>query len=1179
MQIKFTYIGYFSAFLLFLASHLSFSQKKIFQSGHIGSIETMELSPDQLNVATGGEDGRVLIWDINLRVIAYRFETYGNPITDIAYHPSKPLVAAIDGGGNIFIWDLQSHSLEKSFVVSSFGIVERSDVPTQYQQLDITPRSGMTNGGQLAFTEKSLLIGLSSPQYDMESSLFEIMLVGKVVKAFDGIPKRDTSGWFEIKELTLLKENLMLVHFENFNEGIILLFDRKKNETLREIVKLTNINSVALNHERNKVAISSDPIVGNERTIIYNLDLEKIDFELAASGNLVWEGNSLWIGSSKTVRSFNTKSGLFENQFITESPDPGLMYLPKHRMFLQLDHSAGIELFRPLIFERHADTRYWVDKDRFNFNKYNLNFVEFLSEERLLIQHSNLIDFIDQQYIWNFESNSIERILKYQERPKLLAVDQQRKWILGQDIDSTQTQLKKSQGGVKSEFRDPSTLDIIEWDSNQWSVKHTIEEGSSVVGFQESDGIFLLQNHRGKNSLNAYIIDYVHQDTLLILKNQPVIWRAFYDPITGNIGVYSKSDDKEKYGEGKISFYNPDFGFDEPFYIIPKIEELVVYDGRKKLLIKEDFDKAWVVDLAIPNRPVKVGVDINLITIEASFHPEQPWIFLSSDEYDSHGVLCYDYVSHSVIGGYTIEVEGKNGSHLSIDDIAVNREGNRLAVKLENNQLFVLQVSGTSQRFPIATNSHLITNFQQKGDYLHLEHSYYGSNLINLKNLSLEKNLLLTDGETRFGLRAISWKESQVQTFAIENHVKDSPKDDQLYLHKSVIGLQSDTFTDDSLNLSEIGITQYDHPFKIIENRYLFLTKRIVTWWDKVLHFEGIKILDLKNRELLINERDIIYFDLMDDRQKHIYLYSKEYLYEWEIGDKKLKELSVPPSVSWAFAIGDAQLGGAVLPSQNSFIRSEANHLLTFRLSDGEKTDSVNLPKEFSRIMLLERLADDTLWTTVYSVSDSAFGIVKYFPATSTWAGDIQLLPTRPIAMKVSEDRKYLMLSLVSGEFEIRDARSGKLLIQLFVQDNGRLFALNEQGFYHSSDPENIPYRLNFQGKLYYSQDSDLLFNRPDILLKLVGKADQSTVELYHKAVQNRWSLLGVEEKMLNKRFVPLTLKPVSSIFNVEDKKVNIHGSVSTKDPENISISLKVNGQQFHKKKVRFDSGFGLSVP
>lgn len=78
-------------------------------AGHTGSVNTVAVSPDGSLCASGGKDGRILLWDLAEGKNLYSLEA-GSTIHSLCFSPNRYWLCAATEA-SIKIWDLESKTV------------------------------------------------------------------------------------------------------------------------------------------------------------------------------------------------------------------------------------------------------------------------------------------------------------------------------------------------------------------------------------------------------------------------------------------------------------------------------------------------------------------------------------------------------------------------------------------------------------------------------------------------------------------------------------------------------------------------------------------------------------------------------------------------------------------------------------------------------------------------------------------------------------------------------------------------------------------------------------------------------------------------------------------------------------------------------------------------------------
>src|SRR5690606_36420545 len=79
-------------------------------SGHIGAVKSLDFNPSGSQLASGGDDGTVKIWDIASRREIISIEV-GAAITSAVFSPDGQQVLSAGQDGSLYLLDLASSSI------------------------------------------------------------------------------------------------------------------------------------------------------------------------------------------------------------------------------------------------------------------------------------------------------------------------------------------------------------------------------------------------------------------------------------------------------------------------------------------------------------------------------------------------------------------------------------------------------------------------------------------------------------------------------------------------------------------------------------------------------------------------------------------------------------------------------------------------------------------------------------------------------------------------------------------------------------------------------------------------------------------------------------------------------------------------------------------------------------
>ena len=77
--------------------------------GNTGLVNCVAVSPNGTTIASGGDDGAILLWDLVTRkLLAGPLVGHSGPVNDIAFSPDGKLLASAGDDGLIILWDVAS---------------------------------------------------------------------------------------------------------------------------------------------------------------------------------------------------------------------------------------------------------------------------------------------------------------------------------------------------------------------------------------------------------------------------------------------------------------------------------------------------------------------------------------------------------------------------------------------------------------------------------------------------------------------------------------------------------------------------------------------------------------------------------------------------------------------------------------------------------------------------------------------------------------------------------------------------------------------------------------------------------------------------------------------------------------------------------------------------------------
>jgi len=123
------------------------------------------------------------------------------------------------------------------------------------------------------------------------------------------------------------------------------------------------------------------------------------------------------------------------------------------------------------------------------------------------------------------------------------------------------------------------------------------------------------------------------------------------------------------------------------------------------------------------------------------------------------------------------------------------------------------------------------------------------------------------------------------------------------------------------------------------------------------------------------------------------------------------------------------------------------------------------------------------------------------------------------------------------------DTDSGAMIARIFASGEGSYFIFDRDGYYISRGA-NRQVAFRDGGKTYPSEEFDVQYNRPDIVLKSLGATDEKLIRAYEKAHSKRLRRLGITEETS----AEASALPEVNIIASEFKDHNLIVKVEAKD-------------------------------
>ncbi len=118
--------------------------------------------------------------------------------------------------------------------------------------------------------------------------------------------------------------------------------------------------------------------------------------------------------------------------------------------------------------------------------------------------------------------------------------------------------------------------------------------------------------------------------------------------------------------------------------------------------------------------------------------------------------------------------------------------------------------------------------------------------------------------------------------------------------------------------------------------------------------------------------------------------------------------------------------------------------------------------------------------------------------------------------MHISHDGKLLATGGFDNKVNLYDLQTGKKKIIIYTPADEEPVISDTQGHYMAPKKSLDGIVFNYNNNAYGFEQFDLQFNRPDIILKELNKADNSLIKTYYTAYQKRLQRSGLTEAQVN---------------------------------------------------------------
>ncbi|RYF91676.1 MAG: hypothetical protein EOO03_00815, partial [Chitinophagaceae bacterium] len=135
--------------------------------------------------------------------------------------------------------------------------------------------------------------------------------------------------------------------------------------------------------------------------------------------------------------------------------------------------------------------------------------------------------------------------------------------------------------------------------------------------------------------------------------------------------------------------------------------------------------------------------------------------------------------------------------------------------------------------------------------------------------------------------------------------------------------------------------------------------------------------------------------------------------------------------------------------------------------------------------------------------------------------------------MAVSHDGTMLATAAMDSKINLYNAKTGNHLVNIYVPKERNVIISDRKGYYLAPKNSLDAVVFSYNNNAYTFDQFDVQMNRPDIILKNIGRVDSATTKSFYAAYRKRLSKLGVDVKQLSNS-IQLPLVRLKDKFDVQ---------------------------------------------
>ncbi|HEX8334425.1 MAG TPA: caspase family protein [Segetibacter sp.] len=334
------------------------------------------------------------------------------------------------------------------------------------------------------------------------------------------------------------------------------------------------------------------------------------------------------------------------------------------------------------------------------------------------------------------------------------------------------------------------------------------------------------------------------------------------------------------------------------------------------------------------------------------------------------------------------------------------------------------------------------------------------------------------------------------------------------------------------MGMDDLSVVFYDYKKKLVTDTFFLsgrekITALSVTQKDSIIYLGGangaVEAQEIFSGRMLfsirLNKKDTNNIKLIRVDTLHNRLYVKvdhKFYALHPLTGKLLDSLSVPDAFD-------------VTATPKYIYASGADGWLYKYNADSYKLKKKVLINKLHQATLNLKMSFDY---TMLAVVDNANLVTVINTTNDTVVYQLSAHDAYTTSITISHDNKFLATCGFDNKVNLYDLQTGKPVITLHTPLFEDFVASDPQGHYMASKRSLDGVVFNYKNNAFSFEQFDLQFNRPDIILSQLGRADTALIQSYYAAYKRRLKKLGLTEEQVNSD-IHLPLVKILDKYNV----------------------------------------------